>query len=33
MYELTGVTKTYRKHGATVLAVRDVDVGHGDSEP
>src|SRR5271154_3305111 len=32
MYELTGVAKTYPKHGRTVTAVRDVDLTVADGE-
>jgi putative ABC transport system ATP-binding protein len=32
MYELTGVTKTYAKHRATVTAVRDVNLSVADGE-
>ena len=32
MYKLTGVTKTYAKHGSTVTAVRDVDLSIADGE-
>jgi putative ABC transport system ATP-binding protein len=32
MYTLTGVTKTYPRHGGTVSAVRDVDLTIGDGE-
>jgi putative ABC transport system ATP-binding protein len=32
MYTLTGVTKSYPKHGGTVSAVRDVDLSIADGE-
>ena len=32
MYELTGVTKTFPKHGGAVIAVRDVDLTVADGE-